>query len=214
LGEFLKEEIAENPQLRRLLAQSYRAQFKISYGPLFRELGLKPEEIDRFGNLQLKMFSDIYDLQQAARLQGSSGESQVLADMEDKITSQRDAGLRGLLGESGFQKYTEYESTLPAQPLVNSLAANLYYSPTPLTAPQADQLSKIIAAEIPPRPKNSIGLPKTDAGALNWDNILSQAQASLLPGQVAALQTLRAQAELDKLEEQGAKETLVKAATP
>jgi hypothetical protein len=215
-AESLYEEIAENPQLRRLLAQSYRVQFKISYGPLFRELGLKPEEIDRFGNLQLKMFSDIYDLQQAARLQnpGTPPDDRVLAGMEDKVANQRDAALRDLLGEAGFQKYTEYEGMLPAQPLVNSLAANLYYSPTPLMAQEADQLAKIIAAQIPSRSKDPIGLPKIDAGALNWDNILSQAQGTLLPGQLAALQALRARVELDGLEKQGAKDTLVKAATP
>jgi RNA polymerase sigma factor (sigma-70 family) len=215
-GDFLGEEIAENPQLRHVLAQSYRAQFKIWYGPLFHELGLKPEEIDRFGNLQLKMFSDIYDLQQAARLQnpGAAPDDPALASMEDKIASQRDSLLRDLLGESGFQEYTQYEATLPAQPLVNSLAANLYYSPTPLSAQEADQLTRIIAAQIPPSPRDSFGLPKVDAATLNWDNILSQAQGALLPGQVAALQSLRARAELDQLEQQGAKDTIVKASAP
>ena len=215
-GEFLGEEIAENPQLRHVLAQSYRAQFKIRYGPLFHELGLRPEEIDRFGNLQLKMFSDIYDLQQAARLRnpGAAPDDPALAGLEDKIAGQRDAALRDLLGEPGFQKYTQYEATLPAQPLVNSVAANLYYSPTPLSAQEAAQLTRIIAAQIPPSPRDSFGLPKVDAGSLNWDNILSQAQGALLPGQVAALQSLRAQAELDQLERQGAKDTIVKAGAP
>jgi hypothetical protein len=214
--DFLDEEIAENPQLRHLIAQSYRARFKISYGPLFRELGLKPGEIDRFGTLQLRMFSDIYDLQQAARLQnpGSPPGDPALGAMEDKIAGQRDAALRELLGEPGFQKYTQYEATLPVQPLVNGLAADLYYSPTPLTAPEAGQLAQIIAAQLPPRTGVTLGLPKIDAGALDWDNILSQAQGSLLPEQFAALQSLRAKAELDRLEGQGARDTLVKAPAP
>jgi hypothetical protein len=214
--DFLDEEIAENPQLRHLIAQSYRAKFKVSYGRLFRELGLKPEEIDRFGNLQLKMFSDIYDLQQAARLQnpGSPSGDPALGAMEDRIASQRDTALRELLGESGFQKYTRYEATLPVQPLVNGLAADLYYSPTPLTAQEADQLARIIAAQLPQRTGISLGVPKIDAGALDWDNILAQAQGNLLPEQFAALQSLRAKAELDRLEGQGAKDTLVKAPAP
>jgi hypothetical protein len=215
-GAFLDEEIAENPQLRHLIAQSYRAKFRISYGPLFRELGLKPEQIDRFGNLQLKLFSDIYDLQQAARLQnpGSPPGDPALGAMEDKLASQRDAALRELLGDSGFQKYTQYEATLPVQPVVNGLAADLYYSPTPLTAQEAGQLTTIIASQIPPRTGVSLGLPKIDAGALDWDSILAQAQGSLLPQQLAALKSLRAGAELDRLEGQGARDTLVKTQAP
>lgn len=46
------------------------------------------------------------------------------------------------------------------------------------------------------------------------DNILAQAQGSLLPQQLAALKSLRAGAELDRLEGQGAKDTLVKTPAP
>jgi hypothetical protein len=49
---------------------------------------------------------------------------------------------------------------------------------------------------------------------LNWEGVLVQAQGVLTPPQLAALQSVRAQRELDQLETQGAVAALTAPVTP
>lgn len=208
----LSQEIAENPQLRQLLAANFRAQFALTHGPLFRELNFTPEQIGQFEDLKLELMSDLYDLEQAARLQGTAdpGVDPGLQRSENQVRDRYDDALRGLAGETARARIQDYEQILPARALANEMAAGVYYSSTPLTPAQADRVVEIIAAQSSAYRSGG----QVDPAALNWDRVLAQAQGVLTPEQFAALQSVRAQRELDQLDEQGAEAALTAPTMP
>jgi RNA polymerase sigma factor (sigma-70 family) len=211
-GTIINEEIAENPQLRQLLAANFRAQFDLTHGLLFRELNFTPEQVGQFETLKLKLMSDLYDLQQAARLRGAadSGADPALQAAEQQVRDRYNDALRGLVGEPARARVEDYERTLPALALANQVAAGVYYSATPLTKEQADRMVAIIAAQ---SSAYRDGGP-VDPAALNWEGVLVQAQGVLTPPQLAALQSVRAQREIDQLDTQGAVAALTAPETP
>lgn len=211
-GTILSEEIAENPQLRQLLAANFRAQFDLTHRALFRELNFSPEQIAQFENLKLKLMSDLYDLQQAARLRGAadSGADPALLAAEQQVRDVYSDALRGLVGEPARARVEDYERTLPARALANRVAAGVYYSSTPLTPAQADRMVEIIAAQS----AAYRGGGPVEPAALNWEGVIEQAQGVLTPQQLTALQSVRAQRELDQLDAQGAVAALTETATP
>jgi len=211
-GAIISEEIAENPQLRQLLAANYRAQFALTHGPLFRELNFSPEQIEQFETLKLKLMSDLYDLQQAARLRGTGdpGADPALQAAEQQVRDRYGDALRGLVGEPASARVQDFERILPARALASQAAAEVYYSSTPLTQEQADRMVQIIAAQSAAYREGG----PVDPAALNWDGLLVQAQGVLTPPQLAALQSARAQRELDQLDAQGAVTALTGPVTP
>jgi len=211
-GTIISEEIAENPQLRQLLAANFRAQFDLTHRALFRELNFSPEQVAQFENLKLKLMSDLYDLQQAARLRGAadSGTDPALLAAEQQVRDGYNDALRGLVGEPARARVEDYERTLPARALASQVAADVYYSSTPLTSEQADRMVAVIAAQ---SSAYRDGGP-VDPATLNWEGVFVQAQGVLTPPQLAALQSVRAQRELDQLDTQGAVAALTAPATP
>ena len=72
---------------------------------------------------------------------------------------------------------------------VDSLASALYYTETPLTAGQADQLTQLVAANTGKRSVDAVGM--TTLGEIDWDKVSTQAQGILSSSQLNLLQAYR-----------------------
>ena len=71
---------------------------------------------------------------------------------------------------------------------VDSLATALYYTETPLTAGQADQLTQLVAANTGKRSVDAVGI--TTFGEIDWDKVSAQAQGILSSPQLSLLQVV------------------------
>jgi hypothetical protein len=98
--------------------------------------------------------------------------------------------LKGILGEQGFQQYQNYQRMQPLQGLVNDVSSLSFGAP--LTPGQSTQLLNVLANAS----GNYVGGGKASPQAVNWDQVLSQAQGILSEQQVAAL---KAEAALPQL---------------
>jgi hypothetical protein len=103
-----------------------------------------------------------------------------------EATSQLDsdewlAEMRSTFGDATVQAFQHYRDTGAGRAVTTELENALFYTDTPLTVQQSDQLVEIIAANS----RNAQG--KVDLLAMNTDAILAQAQAVLSAPQLAAL---------------------------
>ena len=118
------------------------------------------------------------------------------------IANQADADwqvtLRGAFGDGMIQALLHYRDVGPGREVTKELSSALFYTDTPLTATQSDQLVEIIAANS----RNAQG--KVDLAAMNTEAILAQAGALLPEPQLAALRRAQIQVQ-EKWAQAGAK---------
>jgi RNA polymerase sigma factor (sigma-70 family) len=190
-AEVLNREIAENPALRQALGRRFLADYRLKYGPLAQTLGLTAAQLTTLAQADLKLRSDLFDLQQAARLMGKEDEvDATLATLEQQVREGHARVVQDQLGESAWRQFQEYDRTYGAREIANQVAAGTFYSPTPLTPPQAAVLLQALA----PLPGAS-----PDPDAVDWDGALARVAGALPPAQLAALKAVRAERERAQL---------------
>jgi RNA polymerase sigma factor (sigma-70 family) len=196
-----------NPDYSRAYVAKYRAELRLKYAPLYRALGLSPEQIAQFEAALADTMQAVTDIWAAAGAQGvntahDSAAATTVAKMTSDPYKERNDKLRALLGDAGFTQFLQFDApnAQTARDVVNSLAANMYTSETPLTAPQGEQLTQIIArnTRIVNTPMASDGgkpvyriTPETD-----WTAVSAQAQGLLSEPQLAVLRNLTEQQRL------------------
>ena len=196
-----------NPAYARVYMERFRTSLALRYGLLYRTLNLSPDQIAKFEAALVEGQQGAIDVWAAASSQGlpTSGNSPSATSVTRLTTApaaiQHDT-VKALLGEDGYEKFQQFDKARPARDFIASLAGNLYYSASPLTAQQGDALSSILGASTKPV---KIPLPsdgKTpmwrNSDATNWDAVNAQAQTLLAPAQLAALRILTEQTRLDR----------------
>jgi hypothetical protein len=171
-GPGVNRELSNDPGVRAGLAGWITACQNVTEGPLFKSLGLSADQIDSLDDLQLQFNIDMGDNVLTLRPEGAT-----VADVAQSIHT--------LLGDADFQQYNAYQSTQFVREVASSLAGNLFDSDTPLTSPQAEQLTQILAQNSSPE-KGAPPFP----GEINWNEALTQAQTVLSPQQVEVLGNL------------------------
>ena len=130
------------------------------------------------------------------RIPGHEGEAEsFLADLAridgsdmsrgEKVLRRAELFAKGavVLGPEG---YSDVEATLKAAPVLDALSAELNNRGAPLSNEQADLLTEVIAAQV-----NAPGQWE----AIDWPAVVSALQSTLNHEQLAALQSVQAQAE-------------------
>jgi RNA polymerase sigma factor (sigma-70 family) len=184
-----------NPaESRRLIRLANLESAYESYRSLFHQLGFTPAQREQFKAL-LSDHLDRRDEQMkaamtAARAQNPAPDRAALQTVLDTVANQSYAEwqttMRGAFGETMLQTFQHYADTGAGREVTRELSGALFYTETPLTVEQADQLVEIIAANS----RNAHG--KVDLTVMNDEAILAQAGAVLSEPQLAALR--RAQA--------------------
>jgi RNA polymerase sigma factor (sigma-70 family) len=163
----------------------------LTYLALYKKLGFTAEQRAIFRELQLDKREQGSDLFKAAMKQSPTKDRTIGQTTFEVVNEQTQADLnaklRDTFGEEAFRTIGYYQSSLPARAVANQLATAAFYSDTPLTAQQAEQLVDIIASQA----RSSQG--KVDLSTMNSEAMLVQAQSVLSPSQMAALRQLESQ---------------------
>jgi hypothetical protein len=168
--------LAANPAVKKALVDRSRARVASRFYPLYAKLKLTPEQIERFETLQIEY--------EGISNSGPQG-AMMLRPGVGLARDQVEQGVRDLLGEENYKEYLLAGRMGGAMQYSTALAASLYFTDTPLTAAQADQLGRVILDIGPGQ-----GRPGT-----NWDLLFQRARNFLSEPQVAAMARLRAQEE-------------------
>jgi hypothetical protein len=201
--------LAGNAEFQKLMAIQMKGRISQTYGPLFKELNLSPEQLAQFQSLLADKQQALMDVMQAAREQGLNprADPDGFKALVNQAVAQVDQNIQQTLGDAAFQQYEQYQQTLPERNTVNSLQQSLAYTQTPLTDDQGNQLIALLAQNQPQRAGN--GTAGTNNGGDGGPNIfslmngggtarvtndaLSQASGILSSQQLAALQQIQQQ---------------------
>jgi len=200
--------MAGNPEFQKLLAIEMKGRISQTYGALFKELNLSPEQLAQFQSLLADKQQALMDVMQAAREQGINprADPDGFKTLVNQALAQVDQNIQQALGDAAYQQYQQYQQTLPERNTVSSLQQSLAYTQTPLTDEQGNQLISLLAQYQPQRAGNgTAGTGTGDGGpsifslmngggtARVTNDALAQAQGILTSQQLAALQQLQAQ---------------------
>jgi RNA polymerase sigma factor (sigma-70 family) len=188
---------AANPDYRRLFLEFQRTGNKLTYGRLYRKLGLSPQQIADFEGALIEQMDGFIDAAAAVQSQGISVSDPSVTQLPTPASVRdADATVRRALGAAGYDEYMAYNRAGMGRFAADSLAKDLFYTNAPLTADQADRLTQVIVANTTSAPRTGLIGP---AGNTNWAAVFSQVQAILAPPQ---LETLKASVERDRLAQQ------------
>jgi hypothetical protein len=150
-------ELMNKPEVQAMISVQQKAAIESRYAPLFKNLNLPAEQIEKLKTLLADRSTTMQDVMVAAREQGINPREnpdafrKVVADAQNQIND----GIKSVIGEQGFAQLANYEQTLPQRTVVNELQQRLSYTSTPLTSAQAEQMVQILAATAPPRSSNN-----------------------------------------------------------
>lgn len=146
-------ELMNKPEVQAMINLQQKAAIDARYAPLFKNLNLAPEQIERLKTLLAERATTVQDVMGAAREQGINPREnpdavrKLVTDAQNEVNN----SIKSALGEQGFAQLSNYEQTLPQRSLVNELQQRLSYTSTPLTSAQAEQMVQILATNPPAR---------------------------------------------------------------
>lgn len=196
------------PEVQAMMNTAMKSNIDARYQSLFRQLNLSPEQSAQLENLLVERQNTLQDVMAAAREQGINPRSdpdafhKLLTDAENSVND----GIKSLLGDDGYQQFSNYEQTLPQRGIVDLLQQRLSSANATLNSAQADQLVQILASNSPTKPNNNLhfGNPMGTVfgqtaslvgpgSAKITPTAVSQASGILTPDQLAGLQQLQQQ---------------------
>jgi hypothetical protein len=181
--------VPDTPLLQNLQAAARRNQFGITYGPLYRKLGLAPEQIERFEQNLLHREQQQSDLSVASAIdERPLRENTAYQKLSIQAEADYQAAQKAVLGDSGAQQLREYERTVAARESVTGMSAAVAMAGLPFTTTQAEQLAQIIAnASADYRKGGAVNLY-----AVNWSAVHEQARGILSDSQLTFIETSEA----------------------
>jgi hypothetical protein len=133
------KEMMDDPEMRKALMQQQKMAMDMVYNPMIKELGLTPEETDKFKELLVNKQMDVMALAGDAKSMASAENQKKIADQQKET----DAKIKDLLGDKRFAQYQDYNQTIG-----DRMALNQFVAQTPTVTPdQKDQLLAIISDE-------------------------------------------------------------------
>jgi RNA polymerase sigma factor (sigma-70 family) len=179
------ERLASDPELRELTRAMNRLQYARTYGRFFRQQGLSAEEIATFEAAKVELAERNMERIASAKAVGKSAYDPALESVADPEMMAALTKLAAVLGPQRNAALRQYENQMPARSEADSLAAALFDSDAPLTGPQGEQLTALIAANSRPgEVHGALGLPLVT----DWSAVYSGAAGILSTSQLEMLQ--------------------------
>lgn len=169
--------LATDPEGRR---QQTENAARHSYAALFRRQGWSKVQREQFVALFVERKERGQRLIEAAQKQGTTVDGTFAQVVWDQSGIEFDERLLATLGENSVAALREFEATKAVRNIADSLARDLFYSETPLSAEQAEQFIDAIAAVA----RTSMG--KIDLGAVEPAALFAQASTVPSESQLAA----------------------------
>ena len=222
--------VLEHPETQAIFVEQQVLRAKAHYDRFLRASGLATEQQDQFLKEIKELSAGDLDLMAALHAQGLGvgnlpKDPQAQAQFQKLLSEHQESAqatlnnLHTLMGDDLFKKFQQYTGTIAERNVADQVAAQLYYTDAPLTAPQADQLAQLLAQNRfsgQPRPSPTTTMSGTfitqqalngrigqvmqqqGMSLIDWlapvtDAAIARAQAVLTPAQLAALQHVQAQ---------------------
>ena len=186
-----------NPDYGRKYVEQFRVSIRPKFSLFYDELQLNPAQISKFEKALIEFRQSLCDIWSEAVAHGLSLSNPSVLQLTGEPGKALETNLRAVLGDSGFERYNQYEKEAPSRDLVAALAGNVYFSEAPLSKAQGETLAQLISSHrIAQNPTakstaNMLRVLETD-----WTAVLSEAQNVLLPTQLAALRAMAEQKRL------------------
>jgi RNA polymerase sigma factor (sigma-70 family) len=168
----------QDPAYREFARTASLALRHLGFQRFYRQLGLTPDQMERFEQIMAR--------QDQANIDG-----QIARDLgRDEQAVYRQSGpewsaaMRELLGDEGKKQLEDYLRSLPIRYFVDATAARSYASAQPITLAQADQLIAVVLAHDPMYQQGK----GTDPGKVSWNEVWEPAAKILSPEQLAAFE--------------------------
>lgn len=172
-------------EARQQVRNLNRPGVRTTYSPFCQKLGLTPEQRARFDELVLDNTERGSALFKQAAAQSSTQDRDSLQTVAEVINEQNHAPLglsvRDAFGDTLGGEFQRFQETMPLRPITNQLASALFYTETPLTVAQAEQLVEIMSQNA----RTADG--KVNPAAMDKSAVLAAARAVLSAPQIEAL---------------------------
>lgn len=193
-------QMMSDPKMKDYIHQMQLKMVKERYAPLFTELGLTPDDVEKFTQLVGDKWLKASDM--GSKLVSENADPAASQQAMAKAYDENNDQLQSLLGPAGYARYTDFNQEFPAQTTVKMLNTQLGNSP--LTDDQSARLIDIVKAE-PYSATHGIDGELDAAFFGSQDDIdkhfkqvtetnqriLDQAASFLTPQQLSALATLQ-----------------------
>lgn len=194
LRERLAQALATDPVLLQQRARVEKEQASRLLVAFYHELHLSPEQIAQF-EARLEAAS-VDSLRALAGTRIVDDEMKMDPPTEQRLHEIRlrfEQEVRELLGEPALQRLRAHEQGILTHGIADQVAERVFFSDTPLSREQADELVRLVAKSNPTA--QSRGL--VDPAKLDWDKLLADAATKLTPVQMTALRGVRRKADYE-----------------
>ncbi len=184
------------PEFAQAMNLHQRAGLDGRYADLFKKLQLAPVELEKLKSLLVERQASRVDVMNSARAHGLDPRTnrEEINQLTLQAQAEVDASIKSALGETLYNQFQNYETSLPQRGIITQLDQRLSYTGTPLNPTQAEFLIKALTVS----PANTASADSlsgfgTRPSATLSDSVIQQAQSVLTPDQVTALKQLQAE---------------------
>ncbi|HKS35722.1 MAG TPA: hypothetical protein VJW76_00930 [Verrucomicrobiae bacterium] len=138
----------EDPAMKKMMRQQQMAMMDTMYGPLFKQLGLSPEEIAAFKEKLID--TQMGGVEGASAIFGGEADPAKREEAIKSIAEKHKAGeeqLKEFLGEDRYGQYKDYQETLGERMTLNQFQQQLSGGENALAEDQNAQLLAIMKEE-------------------------------------------------------------------
>lgn len=138
----------EDPDMKKMMRQQQLVMMDTMYGPLFKQLGLSPEETEKFKELLID--GQMKGVEGAGAL--FAGEREPAERIEaikamGEQQKQLDEQLKTLLGEDRYAQYKDYQESMSERMALDQFQQQLAGGQNPLTEEQSGELFALMKEE-------------------------------------------------------------------
>lgn len=184
--------LLNDPALQAIWLAARQARLSRSYGLLYQQLRLSPDQIEKLQAAMMQLEEQTMDLGGIAGKQDPADRAAIAA-LRKKAHEEFEAVLRNVLGDDGTRQLREYERVGMVRNVIGTVAGTAAIEGIPLTPAQAEQLTSFVATATK---RYSSGGP-ADVTTVNWETVDAQMQPVLSPEQFEIFRRGRVEYTLD-----------------
>jgi hypothetical protein len=178
LGQLVSKMMAD-PEMKKFIQDQQRVMMDTMYGPMFKKMGLTPEETDKLKEFMLE--NQMKATEKATALMGSGATTNRAEAMMAINADQKafDAQLKEMLGDARYAEYKDYQQTVSERTQLN-LFRQQNAGANALNDQQAEQLLQIMSEEKKAAAASGLLAPSSGRDQANLEAMLSDNGADKL----------------------------------
>jgi hypothetical protein len=180
------DRLQNDPKLQVRFLAAQRTRLARTYGPFLRMAGLSAADAQKFSDLMVRRLEKNMDLDAVARDRGLPRNAPEIVALQREAAQEFDRDQQALLGPAGYAQFKDYERATPAREIVERFVGAAVINDVPMTWPQAEQFTRVIAEASPAfQAGKSASMPTID-----WPQVDARAANVLSPAQLALFQRI------------------------